>query len=170
MIDDSASHSPPTEEELSQWNTTRKNASSRVKSGRSAPMPNLDEAALNKRRERQRLKNPQEDIAELGLEESIDTLHQPEAPSGLANKETSYSFTIPASSKSFSWYKPKKYNSLLEARRSGVWTYPQSEREAARCAVFYDLWKNGYFMGNGLRFGGDWLVYPGRFTIYNPSI
>jgi len=27
--------------------------------------------------------------------------------------------------------------------------------------VFEDLWRKGYFMGGGLRFGGDFLIYPG---------
>lgn len=31
----------------------------------------------------------------------------------------------------------------------------------ARIEVFRDLWKQGYFMGSGLKFGADFLVYPG---------
>lgn len=33
----------------------------------------------------------------------------------------------------------------------------------ARIEVFKDLWKKGYFMGSGLKFGADFLVYPGEF-------
>lgn len=32
----------------------------------------------------------------------------------------------------------------------------------ARVHVYKDLWKKGYFMGSGLKFGADFLVYPGE--------
>lgn len=168
MIDDSASHSPPSQEELNQWNKSRKNASSRgAGTGPPTAPRNLDEAALNKRLERQRRKKLQETSAELENEEPINAATPSNAPSSSTSKEISYLLTIPAMSKDLPWYKPKKYNTLLEARQAGIWNYPQTLGEAAKCAVFYDLWKKGNFMGNGLRFGGDWLVYPGRFIYSN---
>lgn len=42
------------------------------------------------------------------------------------------------------------------------------ELKKARIEVFRDLWKNGYFMGSGLKFGADFLVYPGKFRPFGP--
>ncbi|WFD18389.1 tRNA-intron lyase [Malassezia caprae] len=53
------------------------------------------------------------------------------------------------------------YTTLKDAYAAGVWTYPQTLAERARCAVFEDLHSKGYFLSTGLRFGGDFVVYPG---------
>jgi tRNA-splicing endonuclease subunit Sen34 len=98
-------------------------------------------------------------------DESADaamSAHPTPATPTKGTKEQSYSFTIPAES-DFTWYKPEKYHTIDEARNAGIWSYPTTLEEAARCHVFEDLWKQGYYMGNGLRFGGHWLVYPGEF-------
>lgn len=42
-----------------------------------------------------------------------------------------------------------------------VWKFPKTMFEKARCKVFSDLWEKGYFITNGNKFGGDYLVYPG---------
>jgi tRNA-splicing endonuclease subunit Sen34 len=55
-----------------------------------------------------------------------------------------------------------EYKTLEAARQAGLWTYPSTQGERARCAVFRDLHEKGYWMGGGLKFGGDWLIYPGR--------
>jgi tRNA-splicing endonuclease subunit Sen34 len=52
---------------------------------------------------------------------------------------------------------------------SGVTALPGGDEEMsklkdARIRVFKDLWKKGYFMGSGLKFGADFLVYPGERT------
>ncbi|KAH6919019.1 hypothetical protein BKA70DRAFT_1249038 [Coprinopsis sp. MPI-PUGE-AT-0042] len=81
-----------------------------------------------------------------------------------ASHPTPYTITIPASSSSLSWYTPSEantYASLEEAREAGVWDYPSNLEERARCGVFRDLWKQGYYMGGGIKFGGEYLVYPG---------
>ncbi|XP_070209278.1 tRNA-splicing endonuclease subunit Sen34-like [Littorina saxatilis] len=41
------------------------------------------------------------------------------------------------------------------------WTYPTSEAEKVRCAVFQDLWEKQYYLTSGQKFGGDFLAYPG---------
>ena len=41
------------------------------------------------------------------------------------------------------------------------WKFPETESEEARHKVFSDLWERGYFITNGSKFGGDYLVYPG---------
>lgn len=53
------------------------------------------------------------------------------------------------------------YTTLQEAYAANVWTYPRTLEERARCAVFEDLHSKGYFLSTGLRFGGDFVVYPG---------
>ncbi|CCM06028.1 uncharacterized protein FIBRA_08273 [Fibroporia radiculosa] len=74
-----------------------------------------------------------------------------------------YTITLPASSSLTPWYAPHDctYSTLAEARAAEIWTYPADPHERAKCGVFRDLWEKGYFMGGGIRFGGDFLVYPG---------
>jgi tRNA-splicing endonuclease subunit Sen34 len=86
------------------------------------------------------------------------------------NTNLPYTISIPASSASLEWYSPKQiYTSLLSAREAGVWTYPSTLAERARCGVFKDLWKQGYFMGGGIKFGGEYLVYPGKTVTFSQS-
>jgi tRNA-splicing endonuclease subunit Sen34 len=88
-----------------------------------------------------------------------------------------YSVTVPASSSDLPWYSPSahvdlsgapssstqssSYDTLSAAAKAGIWSYPSTPIERTRCAVFRDLWEKGYYMGGGIKFGGDWLVYPG---------
>ncbi|PLW53296.1 hypothetical protein PCANC_06190 [Puccinia coronata f. sp. avenae] len=53
------------------------------------------------------------------------------------------------------------YHNLEAARQRGLWTYPDDKYQKARCAVFSALWRQGMFLGIGLKFGCDFLVYPG---------
>ena len=53
------------------------------------------------------------------------------------------------------------YLTLQEAQAAGVWTYPSTLQERARCAAFEALHSKGFFLSTGLRFGGDFVVYPG---------
>ena len=66
-----------------------------------------------------------------------------------------------ASSDPRQWHRRTTYETLDAARAAGVWSYPANADERARCEVFRDLWEKGYYMGGGIKFGGDWLVYPG---------
>lgn len=153
----------PTTEELIQWNEQRRQALATLPAKAPSTLPpTLNDEALRKRLERQQRK-------EAKLQAKEETPDSPTAqakPPAASTKEQSYSFTIPATS-DFSWYNAKKYTTLDEARASGVWSYPQTPEEVARCRVFEDLWKQGYFMGNGLRFGGHWLVYPGEYLTWH---
>ncbi|KAH9494472.1 tRNA-splicing endonuclease subunit Sen34 [Bulinus truncatus] len=47
------------------------------------------------------------------------------------------------------------------------WEYPNTERELIRYLVFRDLWRKGFFMTSGSKFGGDFLVYPGDPARYH---
>lgn len=53
------------------------------------------------------------------------------------------------------------YTTLKDAFVAGVWAFPATLEDRARCAVFEDLHEKGYFLSTGLRFGGDFVVYPG---------
>lgn len=79
---------------------------------------------------------------------------------------TPYTIIIQPSSADMPWYDSSAPDvvkaTLEEARECGLWHYPTDALQSARCRVFEDLWRQGYFMGGGLRFGGDFLVYPGE--------
>ena len=53
------------------------------------------------------------------------------------------------------------YETLQEAAAAGVWNYPATLQERARCAVFEHLHSRGFYLSTGLRFGGEFVVYPG---------
>jgi len=84
-------------------------------------------------------------------------------PEGSNSSSTPYTIVIPASSSSLEWYDSSActYSTIEAAREAGVWDYPSDLTERARCGVFKDLWKQGYFFGGGIKFGGEYLVYPG---------
>ena len=73
-----------------------------------------------------------------------------------------HTVVVPAES-SFDWYRPDEYTffTIESAKIAGIWSFPATLHERARCAVFKDLWEQCYFMGSGIKFGGDYLVYPG---------
>ncbi|KAF9533477.1 hypothetical protein CPB83DRAFT_845326 [Crepidotus variabilis] len=98
-------------------------------------------------------------------------------PSFLSSSSQPYTIVVPASSSELEWYSPthssapsfssfastatSTYTTLNAARAADVWTYPATLTERARCGVFRGLWEQGYFMGVGIKFGGEYLVYPG---------
>ncbi len=45
------------------------------------------------------------------------------------------------------------------------WNYPETDIDRTRSRVFRDLWDKGYYLTSGGKFGGDYLVYPGRYTL-----
>ena len=47
------------------------------------------------------------------------------------------------------------------------WTFPNTEKEKLQYLVFKDLWENGYYLTDGSKFGGDFLVYPGKVLLKN---
>jgi len=47
------------------------------------------------------------------------------------------------------------------------WRYPQGEMEKCRLLAFRKLWKENYFIGEGSKFGGDFLVYLGDPVRYH---
>ncbi|KAF6764775.1 hypothetical protein DFP72DRAFT_322362 [Ephemerocybe angulata] len=80
-----------------------------------------------------------------------------------SSSATPHTIVVPAPSSSLPWYDPSScsYSTIDAARAAGVWSYPATLEERARCGVFKSLWEQGYFMGIGIKFGGEYLVYPG---------
>lgn len=79
------------------------------------------------------------------------------------NSTAPYTVYVPGASSTFEWYAPSThaFTTLAAARDAGIWDYPNSPLQRARCGVFRDLWEQGHFMGSGIKFGGEYLVYPG---------
>ncbi|XP_072281870.1 tRNA-splicing endonuclease subunit Sen34 [Pyxicephalus adspersus] len=46
-------------------------------------------------------------------------------------------------------------------KASPDWPYTGEKKHELRFRVFRDLWKKGYYLTSGSKFGGDFLVYPG---------
>ena len=113
------------------------------------------------------------------------------APAPIPSGSSAYTVSVPTTSYGLAWYnydedgdgddpasgprrrrnQPQRtYETLDAARAAGVWSYPSNARERARCEVFRDLWEKGYYMGGGIKFGGDWLVYPGASSSSVPSL
>ncbi|TIA74262.1 hypothetical protein E3P91_01034 [Wallemia ichthyophaga] len=72
-----------------------------------------------------------------------------------------FTITVPATSEYTFDNDNLIYSDLDSARSANVWTYPETPLELNKCRVFKDLWQRGMFMGDGIRFGGHLLVYPG---------
>lgn len=76
---------------------------------------------------------------------------------------------IASTSAGLPWYDPiETYSDFDQAAQAGVYVYPPTKMTAkeitlarARCDVYEDLWQKGYYLGSGLKFGGDFLAYPG---------
>ncbi|XP_037790447.1 tRNA-splicing endonuclease subunit Sen34-like isoform X2 [Penaeus monodon] len=47
------------------------------------------------------------------------------------------------------------------------WPFPSSNIEKLRYAVFKDMWERDYYLTNGIKFGGDFLVYPGDPVLFH---
>lgn len=144
----------------------------------------MSEEAIRKRREREekraaaaRAKALAEGAEPVGTVESEEVsaapletppeTGRPATPMGsLSNSQVAWTVTVPTSSASeLPWYATPgaTYSTLEDASAAGIWSYPSSPVEKAKCGVFRDLWEKGYCMGGGIKFGGDFLVYPGTY-------
>lgn len=45
------------------------------------------------------------------------------------------------------------------------WKYPLNYKQQLRYKTYQDLWEKGYYVSSGEKFGGDFLVYPGKDKI-----
>lgn len=144
---------PPSAEELSAWDKSMQDDIDQQRSAwyareKARQTPQQGEAALQKRRER----------AERRQQEESERHAADDAPP----RPATYTIQIPRTSHAHPWYRPTRYDDLASAKQAGVWPYPSTRLERASCRVFRDLWERGYFLGSGLKFGGEFLVYPGQ--------
>ncbi|KAG6831290.1 hypothetical protein H0H92_011497 [Tricholoma furcatifolium] len=188
LIDDPNAHPQPSLQHLKDWEAGQvediRNQISLVEAKEAQESAARGRAmtadALRKRQAREEKKAAQAKLAEESGE--ADTLGAMLAPEPSKEKEKAgkqpsaedvfkakaesvgYTVVIPASSSSHKWYNPDSscvYSTIAAAKEAGIWSYPTTLQERARCGVFRSLWKQGYFMGSGIKFGGDYLVYPG---------
>lgn len=176
IVEDAHAHLSPSLDQLEDWNECRMAEETRSLSIKEesktslAISKSMSKEALRKRREREeRRASPSAEAANANeISESSSGIARIDTKLASSNSDTntsaSRSIIIPTSSSCLSWYKPtyNTYNSLDKAREARVWDYPSCPAERARCDVFRALWEKGYYMGSGIKFGGDFLVYPGR--------
>ncbi|EJD46071.1 tRNA-intron endonuclease catalytic domain-like protein [Auricularia subglabra TFB-10046 SS5] len=177
LVDDPRAHAAaPTDAQLAAWTEARdreieaqhKLAEQKARASATKAEASLSPEALAKRAARQkRAATPA-----VATDALFD--HTPGSPASTSAAPAStpapavepvHFVEVPSSSSGLPWYDPAGaravYTTIKAARQAGVWSYPSTPYERARCAVFQALWAKGYWMGGGLRFGGDYLVYPG---------
>ncbi|KAF9792960.1 tRNA-intron endonuclease catalytic domain-like protein [Thelephora terrestris] len=169
LVDDPAAHSSPELAALEKWNLGRSElvqsqiaALEAKDTGSHSKDMSMSEKAQQKREQREARRAAATAIktdADAALSVSRVPVQAPRPP----RTAPTYTVIIPGTSTSFSWYtqEPHAYSTIQAAKDAGIWSYPSDLTERAKCAVFQDLWEKGYYMGGGLKFGGDFLVYPG---------
>ena len=183
MIDDPNAHAPPSPEALANWNAAREiSARHQIavaeaeKQSEKATKLATSEEAIRKRKEREEKRAAAARAKALAEGLPIDEAPVPSPVSALVedrpatpSKAAAHTFnvTVPASSSELEWYTPNTlaYTTLEAAREAGIWSYPATSYERAKCRVYQDLWEKGNFMGGGIKFGGDFLVYPGMLQV-----
>ncbi|KAJ6546522.1 tRNA intron endonuclease [Mycena vulgaris] len=124
--------------------------------------PGMSEEAIKKRKERELKKAAAgAKAAEAGLDSSVFSPSEHAVAPPPASDQ--YTVVIPASSTPFEWYNDSAclFTTIHSAKAAGIWEYPSTLYERAKCGVFRGLWEQGMYMGGGIKFGGDYLVYPG---------
>ncbi|TFK42989.1 hypothetical protein BDQ12DRAFT_703294 [Crucibulum laeve] len=182
FVDDTRAHIQPSTSELKQWNADQQEnikqqlALAEIKTTKDTTSGRaMSEEAIRKRKEREEKKR--EKAARLAAKADgpnallaptleveapkVDAAHI--SPGRLSSSTVPYTIVIPALSSTFEWYDPSKYTytTLGDAKTAGIWDYPATLAERARCGVFRGLKEKGFFMGGGIKFGGEYLVYPG---------
>lgn len=174
LVDDPSAHLPPTLDQLNEWSLNEKDYISQQLSlsdaktaakEHSVANKSMSEAAVRKRQEREAKRAANLAKASATWDLLVPEPVQVPASSSTSSSVAQYNIMIPAPSSCLSWYKTDKtrYFSISAAKGAGIWDFPSNLHERARCGVFKGLREKGYFMGGGIRFGGDYLVYPGQF-------
>jgi len=70
---------------------------------------------------------------------------------------------IKTSSISFAWYNDDEncFDSIDTAKQNNLWVWPSTSKDIQKYKVYCDLWNKGYYITSGIKFGGDYLLYPG---------
>lgn len=181
LVDDPNAHQAPTASQLQKWEEEREEFAKRhiivndTKITQNAVGRSMSEDAMRKRKERMERKaarQPQQDTPiDMIPENSPSSGGAEAAPAPDSRSSTpssnaitaAYPVIIESASSSLDWYDTSAttYDTIDVAQAAGIWSYPSNLSERARCGVFRGLWEQGYFLGGGIKFGGDYLVYPG---------
>ncbi|KAJ7219126.1 hypothetical protein GGX14DRAFT_434709 [Mycena pura] len=165
LVDDPKAHIQPSIGELQRWSLKEKElAQSQISHapGVAKEPPGMSEEAIKKRKDREMKKAMAAEATSSAGPENALSPAETAAPSAQPS-ETQYTLVIPAASTSFEWYDDGmcRYTTIQAARAAGIWDYPSNLHERAKCGVFRGLWEQGMYLGGGIKFGGDYLVYPG---------
>ncbi|KAI6045446.1 tRNA intron endonuclease [Pisolithus marmoratus] len=188
LVDDKNAHYDPDLSQLAKWDSFRLKAikhqlalAEEEQEAKEHQYAAMTEEAIRKRSERERKKagaasspndpsrsfmEPVENSLARDSHTTVSDAQRGQEPSGASNAGitgASYTVQVTAPSSQLEWYQQSlhSFSTLSSARQAGVWDYPSTPEERARCAVFRDLREQGYYLGIGVKFGGDYLVYPG---------
>ncbi|KAF8738522.1 hypothetical protein AX14_011173 [Amanita brunnescens Koide BX004] len=176
LVNDSNAYQIPEPDILQNWVTEQVElnhqavlANNKAAKGGAASARALSEEALKKRQEREQRKAKVSPDIDPTSPDSAGDLHSSSATNSATVKQAAsrpaHNFVIPASSTSFKWHQPRGeqclYTSIESATAAGIWSFPSNSLERARRGVFRDLHEKGYFIGGGIKFGGQYVVYPG---------
>lgn len=187
LVDDTTAIREPSLRELQEWDEGRKQdvaqqierwherekARVALETTKRKGKGRMSEEAIQKRKEREARRF--RDASTRTAVEGEETFSTPAALDLQSELQTQarpiYVVHIPSTSTSHPWYQPSSYEDLVSAERAGLWTYPQTPEERVSCRVFRDLWEKGHYLGSGIKFGGEFLVYPGqRFGYFRPLL
>ncbi|KAJ6630656.1 hypothetical protein B0H10DRAFT_1982238 [Mycena sp. CBHHK59/15] len=168
LVDDPKAHIEPSIPKLQRWNLQEKQVAQQQISQATTTTnnaPGMSEEAVRKRKERELKKAAaRANASEPGPSGDLsNSIFAPIDATPPAPSDAQYTVIIPASSTSFEWYDDRKclFTTIESAKAAGIWEYPSDLHERAKCGVFRGLWEQGMYMGGGIKFGGDYLVYPG---------
>ncbi|GJJ12244.1 hypothetical protein Clacol_006485 [Clathrus columnatus] len=156
LVDDTHSIREPTHAELEEWNEDRKKDIQIQVEQWKEKEKNRVSSALTDRKTKEGTGDVAKRQARQVPKETSEG-QQFTMPSTIAT----YTITIPSMSSTLAWYQPKRYEELAYAREAGIWTYPRTPYERASCRIFRDIWEKRYYLGSGIKFGGEYLIYPG---------
>ncbi|KAF8212402.1 hypothetical protein K438DRAFT_1806454 [Mycena galopus ATCC 62051] len=172
LVDDPKAYMQPTVSELQRWNLKEKELAQLRLTQLTTALSNspamMSDEAIKKRKERELKKQAAAaakaaEAASLAEPDSSIFTPAENATTPQAAPDPQYTVVIPASSTAFQWYNDSAcfYTTIQSAKEAGIWEYPSTLQERAKCGVFRGLWEQGMYMGGGIKFGGDYLVYPG---------
>ncbi|KAK7014996.1 tRNA-splicing endonuclease subunit Sen34 [Favolaschia claudopus] len=166
LLDDPKAHIQPSVIELQKWRVKEKELQqlqlSKVTTALGTSPMMMSEEAIRKRKEREAKKKAAAAAAAAAQLEILLSVPSKD-PASATSADTQVTVIIPASSRSFDWYNDSAsiYRTIDSAKAAEIWEYPSTLHERAKCGVFRGLWEQGMYMGGGIKFGGDYLVYPG---------
>jgi tRNA-splicing endonuclease subunit Sen34 len=164
---------PPTTHEIAQHTAARLESVEEMQEAAVALVEEKKRAFAMKRESGKGKREKRREVKESGNAEAEEGLFKPDpvttTPSTKPPSTTPYFTTVPShpTPSTHPWFDPclcSTYTSLSSAREAGVWAYPRTALERARCATYREVWTKGMFMGQGVKFGGEFLVYPGALN------